>query len=134
MHIYLNHLSILPDFFICILLYVHVGESLAKPRKPPRPKHKGGSSLKVSIGRRQLSESSSPQESVMTVQVPRSKLKGSLGHSHQRSSLNPMYSDYSTVYGGAPIDVLGNGELCVVPQEFSSEFCFRWSKHLVPTF
>lgn len=102
---------------------LHVGESLAKPRKPPRPKHKGGSSLKVSIGRNQLSEPSSPQESMMTVQVPRSKLKGSLGHSHQQPSFNPMFSDFSSVYGGAPLDMLGNGELHVV---LNSGFCIRW--------
>ena len=91
-------------------VHIHIGETQVKPRKPPRPKQKGGSSLKVSIGRNRLSEPSSPRESMMTVQVPRSKLKGSLGHSHHRSSLNPMYSDYSAVQSDVPYDALVNGE------------------------
>ena len=88
-------------------IHVLVGETQVKPRKPPRPKQKGGSSLKVSIGRSRLSEPSSPPGSMMTVQVPRSKLKGSLGHGHQRSSLNPMYP---AVQSDIPYNVLGNGE------------------------
>ena len=62
----------------------------------------------MSIGRSQLTESSlSPQKSVMTVQVPRSKLRGSLGHSHEHFSLNPTHSDYSAVFSDAPRDMLG---------------------------
>ena len=96
-------------------MHVYVGETLVKPRKPPKLKQKEGTSLRVSIGRNQLSDSlSSQHESVMTVQVPRSKLRGSLGHSHQRSSLNPILSDYSTVYGGTSLDTFGGGELMLL--------------------
>ena len=98
-------------YHIHVHMHVHVhvcvGETQVKPRKPPRPKQKGGSALKVSIGRSHLSEPSSPPESMMTVQVPRSKLRGSLGHGHQRSSFNTMYP---AAHSDVPYDVLGNGE------------------------
>lgn len=90
-----------------------VGEIPVKPRKPPKPKHKGGTSLKVSIGRKQLTDSKPSQyESAMTVQVPRSKLRGSLGHSRQHPSFNP---EYSAVYGGAPLDMFGGEGLMFPP-------------------
>ena len=105
--------------YMFILSKPAVGEISVKPRKPPKAKQrgdapkakqKGGASLKVSIGRKQLSDSHcSQQVSAMTIQVPRSKLRGSLGHSCQQPSHNPLLLDYSVVYGEIPLNSCGGG-------------------------
>lgn len=92
-----------------------IGEIPLKSRKPPKAKQRGGASLKVSIGRKQLSDSHcSQQASTMTIQVPRSKLRGSLGHSCQQPSHDPLLVDYSVVYGGVPLNSCGGGNVMML--------------------
>lgn len=84
-------------------------ETPVKSRKPLKSKHKGDTSLKVSIGRNQLADScSSQQGSAMTVQVPRSKLRGSLGQNFQSSN---CLIDYR----GVPVNMVESGELMLPP-------------------
>ena len=51
----------------------------------------------------------------MTVQVPRSKLRGSLGHSSQHPCMDFMQSNYLGDYEGAPVNMTGGEELMLPP-------------------
>lgn len=104
------------DIHMYVYFSISVGEASAKSGKPPKVKHRGDTSLKVSIGRKQLSDSKcSQQTSAMTVQVPRSKLRGTLGHSHHHLSHDTPLLDCSAGYGGSSLKLTGNENLTVPP-------------------